>query len=552
MARLDRLGGAKEVAQIGAAIGREFSHALLASVVLEPEAELGSALDRLIAAGLLFRQGVPPQATYLFKHALVQDAAYETLLRASRVHLHARIASAIETGFPQLAEAEPESLARHHIEAGNMGRGLDCLLVAGRKALEQSAFAEAKTLLRSAIELVATALDVPEIQSRELEAQILLGNVLMATVGYGADEVGSVYKRAHSLTLRLGNRERELPVLYGLWAHGYSRLELIRCLELATQLLEVAREIGNRVAEMTARRLSAFTLLPLGRIKDALVDCEVAMTLYQPEQDRHLAFEYAQDPYVALSMVKVWCLTTLGATDRALQVAIDSVALARQLKHNHTLAYALGWALSRAYMWRRDAEGAMASAEECITISREHGFPVLLAAALIVRAWALAAIGDGERAAEAINEAWSAYESAGALLQRPMVCAILAEAQIHLGCLDIADSYLDDGLSASQASAHIWYTPELYRLKAQVARQRGAIPHDETKAWLRKANELAEILEAPLWQLRAARDLFEQQVEAGDFISAREMLLAIHARFTEGFDTLDLKEAKALLDELAL
>ena len=208
MARLDRLGPAKEVAQIGAAIGREFSHALLAAVVRKPEAELGAALDRLMAAGLLFRQGVPPHATYLFKHALVQDAAYGTLLREPRRALHARIAETLESQFTEIAESQPELIARHCTEAGLIEKATEFWGKAGQRSLQRSAAVEASEQLTRAVNQIALLPSSPALRRQEITFQVALANALMHTKGYAAPEAKSAFDQARLLMERASRWER--------------------------------------------------------------------------------------------------------------------------------------------------------------------------------------------------------------------------------------------------------------------------------------------------------------------------------------------------------
>ena len=325
MARLDRLGPAKEVAQIGAAIGREFSHALLAAVARKSEAELGSALDRLIAAGLLFRQGVPPQATYLFKHALVQDAAYGTLLREPRRALHARIAETLETQFAEIAENQPELLARHCTEAAHVEKAAGLWGKAGQRSLERSALVEAAAQLTRAIDQIATLPATSALRREQIKLQVALINALFHVKGYAAPETKAAAERARLLIEQaeaLGESPEDplllFSVLYGFWVANYVAFngDVIR--ELAAQFLALAEKQGAAVPLMIGHRLMGMSLLETGDIAQGLTHYDQAIALYDPAEHRPLATRFGQDVGVANLVRRSWALWLLGYPEAAL------------------------------------------------------------------------------------------------------------------------------------------------------------------------------------------------------------------------------------------
>ena len=302
MARLDRLGPAKEVAQIGAAIGREFSHALLAAVVRKPEAELGSALDRLIAAGLLFRQGVPPHATYLFKHALVQDAAYGTLLREPRRALHARIAETLESQFAEIAESQPELLARHCTEAGLIEKAAGLWGKAGQRSLARSALVEAAEQLTRALAQIAALPATPALRREQIKLQVALITPLMHVKGYAAPETKAAAERARLLIEQaeaLGEPPEDplllFSVLYGFWAANYVAFNGDVMRELAAQFLALAEKQGATVPLMIGHRLMGVSLLCTGDIAEGRAHYDQAIALYDPAEHRPLATRFGQD-----------------------------------------------------------------------------------------------------------------------------------------------------------------------------------------------------------------------------------------------------------------
>ena len=348
MARLDRLGPAKEVAQIGAAIGREFSHALLAAVVRKPEAELRSALDRLIAAGLLFRQGVPPHATYLFKHALVQDAAYGTLLREPRRALHARIAETLESQFAEIAESQPELLARHCTEAGLIEKAAGLWGKAGQRSLERSALVEAAEQLTRALDQIATLPATPALRREQIKLQVALITPLMHVKGYAAPETKAAAERARLLIEQaeaLGEPPEDplllFSVLYGFWVANYVAFNGDVMRELAAQFLALAEKQGATVPLMIGHRLMGISLLCTGDIAEGRAHFDQAIALYDPAEHRPLATRFGQDVGVAILSYRSLALWLLGYPEAALADAEHALKDAREIGQAATLMYAL-------------------------------------------------------------------------------------------------------------------------------------------------------------------------------------------------------------------
>ena len=348
MARLDRLGPAKEVAQIGAAIGREFSHALLAAVVRKPESGLQSALDRLIAAGLLFRQGVPPHATYLFKHALVQDAAYGTLLREPRRALHARIAETLESQFAEIAENQPEVLARHCTEAGLIEKAAGLWGKAGQRSLERSALVEAVAQLTRALDQIATLPGTPALRREQIKLQVALITPLMHVKGHAAPETKAAAERARLLIEQaeaLGEPPEDplllFSVLYGFWVANYVAFNGDVMRELAAQFLALAEKQGATVPLMIGHRLMGISLLHTGDIAEGRAHFDQAIALYDPAEHRPLATRFGQDIGVAILSFRSLALWMLGYPEAALADAEQALRDAREIGQAATLMYAL-------------------------------------------------------------------------------------------------------------------------------------------------------------------------------------------------------------------
>ena len=348
MARLDRLGSAKEVAQIGSVIGREFSHALLAAVVRKPEAELESALDRLIAAGLLFRQGVPPHASYLFKHALVQDAAYGTLLRDPRRALHARIAETLESQFAEIAENQPELLARHCTEAGLIEKAAGLWAKAGNRSLARSALVEGVEQLTRALTHIATLPGTPALRSEQINLQVALITPLMHVKGHAAPETGAAAERARSLIEEaeaLGETQEDplllFSVLYGFWVGSYVGFKGDRVRELAEQFLALAQKQSASGPRMIAHRLMGISLLFTGDPVAARSHHDKALTLYDPVEHKALTSRFGHDSGVAIFSYRPFSLWLLGYPEAALRDTEEALRIARDLGQAATLMYAL-------------------------------------------------------------------------------------------------------------------------------------------------------------------------------------------------------------------
>ena len=367
MARLDRLGPAKELAQIGAAIGREFSHALLAAVVRRPEAELASALDRLIAAGLLFRQGAPPHAAYLFKHALVQDAAYGTLLREPRRELHARIAEGIESQFAEIAEIQPELLAHHCTEAGLIEKAAGLWGKAGQRSLERSALVEATAQLARALDQIAILPSTPGLRREQINLQVALANALMHVKGYAAAETKASLDQARSLIERaeaLGEPPEDDPllvfsVLYGVWGVNRVAFNGDAMRELATEFLALAAKQRATVPLMNGHRAMGISLLLTGGVSEGRAHLDQAIALYDPAEHRPMATRFGADAGVSIlcyRSIAMWLLgfpeAALADTNHALEVA-RGIGQAASAIFSRSIALPIGDAIGSSTVWRR-------------------------------------------------------------------------------------------------------------------------------------------------------------------------------------------------------
>jgi class 3 adenylate cyclase/predicted ATPase len=555
LARLDRLGPAKEVAQIGATIGREFSHAQLAAVVRKSEPELQSALDRLIAAGLLFRQGLPPHASYLFKHALVQDVAYGTLLREPRRALHARIAETLETQFAEIAENQPELLARHCTDAGLTEKAALLWGKAGQRSLARSALVEAAAQLTRALTQIAALPSSTALRREEIKQQIGLTNALMHTKGYAAPETKVSMDRARSLIERaeaLGEPPEDplllFSVLYGFWSASFIAFDGAAARELATQILALAEKQVAPVQRLIAHRLMGTSLLFTGDIARARAHCDQAIVLYDPVAHRPLVTTFGQDIRVAILCYRAWALWVLGYPDAALADTRQALKHAREIGHAATLMQALQFT-PFVNMCCGNAAAANALADELVAVADEKGAPLWKALGMLNQGCLLTWAGRASDAVQKMIAAIAALRATGANVWLPSNLSFLARAHADVGQLDDAWRCIFAAMKAAETTGEKWFEAELHRMAGEIALSSGP---DANKAemYFQQALAIARAQQAKSWELRATMSLARLWCDQGKRDQARDLLTPVYGWFTQGFDTRDLKETKTVLDEL--
>ena len=382
MARLDRLAEGKAVAQLGAVLGRTFAYALLRAVVHLDERALGRGLAQLVQAEVLYQRGVPPHATYTFKHALVQDTAYQSLLRRTRQQYHQRTAQVLAERFPDLAETQPELLAHHYTEAGLAAHALLYWQQAGAHTAGRSAHREAIGHFHKALEVLTLLPDTAERAQQELALQRALGASLVATRGFAAPEVEHAYSRARALCRRLGDTREIGPVLFGLWGFYYVRGDLQSARELAEHLLTLAQEHHDPALLLQGHRALGDALFRLGELVPARAHLEQGMALYNPQPHRAHALLYGQDPGMGCRGFAALVLWVLGYPDQALQRGEEGLSLAHELSHPFSLAFILGQ-MSQLHGLRREWPAAQEGAEALMALAREQGFAQSLAASLM-------------------------------------------------------------------------------------------------------------------------------------------------------------------------
>jgi len=551
MARLDRLGGpAKDLAQIAAAIGREFSHALLASVVHQPEAELESTLDRLIAAGLLFRRGMPSHATYLFKHALVQDAAYGMLLRETRRQLHGRIAKSLEDHFPGTVETQPELIAHHCAQAGLNRKAIEYLGMAGQRAIERSSNPEAIGHLKRALELLHSLPADLEHAQAALKLEVMLAQAMIASKGYSSPETMEVLLRAKKLITEATETSQRFTILYGTWACHYVGGEVNKQHVAATEFLSEAETHDDTAALCLAHRALGTTYLTMGEFSAARKHLERAQGLYDPDQHLRYRFQYGQDIGTTVMCYLSWALWHLGFVDRASQLAREAVKRAEEISHPHSLVYTLCHARGMMDVFRRESDDTKSYASVVTSLCSEHAFPFWAAGGQIFGSWAVINHGEVDAGVDELIRGLAAWRKTGARLWLPIFLALQAEGHFKAGRDQAALQSIEQALATSDETGERWAIAEILRVKANLLLTTGHGRAEEVEGALIESLEIARRQQAKSWELRSATSVARLWRDQGKVQQARELLAPVYGWFTEGFDTRDLKEAKVLLDAL--
>ena len=552
MARLDRLGSVREVAQIGAVVGREFSYELLNAVTGLPRERLEGALSRLVHSELVFCRGEVAQAVYTFKHTLVRDAAYAGLLNSRRASLHAVIASAFEQRFPEIVEAEPETLAHHLTEAGSLGKAVGYWLQAGRNAAMRSANVEAIAHLQRGIEVVERFPDGLERDRLELDLQLALGPCLIAIQGPASHKAVATFARARELCERLGDLPEYLQVMFWLATASVVRGELRQAQEAIAALLRLAQARADRPALLNAMRGQAMILLFMGHIVEARQAIERAVDAFSAsdEADKMAARAAGQDAGAAGLALMSWVLWLLGHVDMAVTRVTDALQRAEAIGHPHTRAYVCYYA-AILHALRGESSIAHGHAERCLSLSEEHGFRQWRGLSGAIRGICMTVLDPSSNTLAEVTSALDEYRGAGYQLGITALYVLLAQSLLSRHEADAALEAIEQGLAIADRNTEQIFAAELYRLKARALLIRGSPDaRERIQALLDQALTTASTQHARSLQLRAASDQATLWIDQGRCDEALDLLAPIYAWFTEGFATQDLGAAKALLGKL--
>jgi TOMM system kinase/cyclase fusion protein len=515
MARLDRLATVKGLAQLGATLGREFSYELLHAVSPWDERTLRRGLQQLVAAEFLYQRGLPPQATYLFKHALIQEAAYQSLLRSTRQQHHQHIAQVLEARFPDLCATQPELLAHHYTEAGLMAPAISYWQQAGTRAIQRSANMEAIAHVQRGLALLATLPDLPQRTQHEFDFLTTLGPALMATKGYAAPEVVQAYTRAHELCQQVDETPEHVPVLWNLWLSYMARAEHQTALELGEQCLRLAQCVQEPALLLEAHYALGVSWFLLGNPVLACTHLEHTIALYDPEQHHGLACRYGGiDSGMAGFGIYAWALWLRGYPAQARTQSARALSLARQLAHPFSLARTLYYDTLLCQL-RQDAPAARDQADAAIAVATAQNFALARASGLILRGWAIAVQEHSPEGLVQIRQGLDTYRSTGATYQQPHFLTLLAEASGLLGQPEGGLAALDEALTLMEQTGERYYEAELHRQRGELLLLRAAQRHPsqdsrephEAERCFQQALDVARQQQAKSLELRAAMSL---------------------------------------------
>jgi predicted ATPase len=549
LARLDRLAPVREVAQIGAALGRQFSHELISAVAAMPQKQLDDALTQLVSAELVFRRGTPPDAEYTFKHALVQDAAYSTLLRGRRQQLHARIAEALERQFFDIVATEPALLAQHCTEAALSDKAVGYRLVAGQQALARSAMTEAVAQLTKGLEVLANLPESTARQQHELDLRLALGPALIATQGWAAATTGETYARAGELCELLGQGQHLGAVLFGQYVHRNLRGEYRLAHETAAAVLRIGEARHDPLLISHGHHLLGFNYSCLGEFTLARAELEQTLVAVSDPSLRRSATAMTDGDQLVVTLIHLaQPLARLGYFDQARARQDAAIVEARKLAHAFTLAaFALG---NSVFIDLKEASETMiVRAEELLALTTEHGFAFWKAVGVLYRGRCLTVMGRETEGIAQMTEGLAAYRSTGTVAWLPYWLIQLAEAYGKAQRPSEGLEHLTEAIRIIESTEGREFEAELNRVRGELLLDVG----DQAAAeeGFSTALAVAQRQSAKLYELRAATSLARLWRDQGKRTEARDLLAPIYGWFTEGFDTPDLKEAKALLEELA-
>jgi predicted ATPase len=504
-------------------------------------------LDQLVDAGLIFRRGLLPDATFLFKHALVQDAAYGSLLKSRRQHLHGRIAQTLEERLPDQASLRPELVASHYAQAGMPDQAIDYWDKAGRLAVERSAMAEAVVHFGKALRSLADLPKSPQRRSRELALQLALAGTLTATKGWASREAGEAYAHARDLCFELAEGPQLVATLNGLRLVLANRAEFAAARRIVEELLAVAQAGDDPDAKLLAEYGFGLSLLFRAEFTGALQHFRAAIPVDDRPSPRSLTFAHV-DLRVAPRGFMAWTLLLLGSADQALAESQQSLALARKASH----PYALGMALHLSCIFHQlRGDGTMLAerSDELVALATEQGFPHFVGSGTCFRGWATIALGGSiSDAIGKIRDGLATKRATGAEIKVPYYLGLLAEANRRIDRTTEGLNLLREALELAERTDERWYEAELYRLRGEVLVAKS--DSDGAELWFSRSLSKAQAQNAKLWELRASCSLAHLRSDQGKRAEARELLTPVYSWFTEGFDTPDLQEAKALLEEL--
>ena len=550
MARLDRLNTAKDLVQRCAILGREFTAEMLLAIQPHNEDIIQQGLSQLVESELLYQRGKFPKTTYIFKHALIQEAAYQSMLKNTRKKYHKQIADMLLKRFPELAVSQPEIVGHHYTEAGMGKMAISYWQQAGQRAVERFANEEAIAHFKRALEILANLPETAERSENELELLLAIGPSLIAIKGYAAEEVEQSYSRARTLGQQIGDAAQLFQVLWGLWGYYVVRAEHQEAREAGEELLELARNKQDTIYLMESHLTLGGALFCLAEFVKASEHLEKGAALYEPDKHRSYISLFAADLGVFCPAWAAHPLWHIGYPDRAIIRSREAVKLAEKLAHPYSIALALDYA-AIAHQFRREAKEAYKRAEAAITICEDHNFAYYLGWAMVIKGWALADMGDCENGTEVIQRGLNTLRNTGAKRSFPFYLSLLAEVYGKKGMVHEGLQILSEAFEEVQNIEERWWEAELFRLQGALVLQQPNPELEKAETSFHQALEVARRQHSISLELRAAISLYRLGQQQGRRNDAAKFLVEVYDRFTEGFDTPDLMEAKGILREIS-
>lgn len=542
--------------EVASLVGAEFSTLALVAGLGDEQAEVEARCDRLARqrhfiqdCGIHFLPNGAAVGRYGFIHALYQNVLHDRVSPSRSAQLHRRIGERGEEVYGERAREIAPELAMHFERGRDLKRAAKYLQMAADTAIRRFAYREAVVLARRGLELLGTLPASLEHAEQELCLQLTLGVPLIATQGYAASGVGDVYRKARELCRQLGDTPDVSEALWGLWVFCIVRAELIAAREIAEEFLQLGERLPYPGLTMRGHEALEVTFVHMGQFGLALEHFEKGILLYDPEKHRDDAFLYSQNPGVAMRSHGAWALWFVGQPQKAMELSEQAITLARELSEPHGLAHSYYFA-GMLHIHRREAQRAQELADAAIAVSREHGLVIYQGFALIVRGWTLAQQGQEQEGVEQLRQGLAIHQATGAKLGRPHFSALLAEALVKAGQTEEGFRVLEEALELAQSRGEGRYLAELYRLKGDLLLLHGT--NHQAEACFHQSVEIARQQKAKSWELRASMSLARLYRDRGKHEAARVLLMQIYDQFTEGFDTGDLRDAKALLDELSI
>ncbi len=550
MARLDRAPTMREVAQVGAVLGREFAYEILNAVVGLGEPQLKIGLGQLVENELLYQRGRPPRSKYIFKHALIQDAAYQSLLKRTRQQYHLQVGRLLEARFPETVEAHPELLAHHYTEGGAAKEAVTAWHKAGELASSRGANQEAVTHLSNGLAVANDLADPQERARYELKLQLSLGGVYLQMKGHMASEVEAAFARARELCEQIGHAPEFLPILFGLWRTYVVQMEESeKHKEVSAQLLRHAKDESDPVPHVVAHYAAGFTSLVIAQFSAAADHLQEGIRHYKSvDRDTAEVYRFGQDPGAACRCYLAMVDWVMGYPDRACRHAAEGLALAKRLDDPFSLAFALAFA-SWVDQLRDDRKAILQKTQEAIRLATEKGFPYWLSIAKVMEGWAQSATNPVQATIQGLRDRVASHCALGTNLFMPTFLALVGDVALRANQIEECGTVLDEAEAFLKRTGERWWESEIHRLQGELLLARGA-NYAEAEGRFQKALALARKRGAKSFELRTAMSLARLRQRQGKRHAGRQMLAAIYSGFSEGFETADLQAAHALLGEL--